>query len=248
MTKLTHSEYIAWDYLENNLAKNPKLTVHKISEKIYVSSATIIRAIQKKGFDGFLDYKNSFKIKSPTVENEFSKNANRFIQKNIEEVTQTINLLEVETLEKAIQLLNQAENILIISEGPSASVARMMTNKLRQLKKNTFEYSDPDYMILFAKRMAPSDLLIAVTMFGETIAINTAAKAAHKNKSRVLALTTNFGSSVAELADCVLLSHRSQAKNIEETEDLSSRMPLEVSSRILLNLYEVSKEDGTIRK
>lgn len=55
---LSSTEQFVWKFIQNNLELVPFLSIVELSERANVSTATIIRALRKKGFTGFSDFKH----------------------------------------------------------------------------------------------------------------------------------------------------------------------------------------------
>ncbi|RZI48407.1 MurR/RpiR family transcriptional regulator [Lactococcus kimchii] len=249
MEKLSDAEMYAWNFLEDNKSKVQRSSITQIAEEGHVSTATIVRSLKKRGFEGFSDYKNQLKRENMTDKRGevrgLSKEANAFVYKNIDEVTRTINLLDAQDLTAVLANLTRAKTIMVIARGPSTGVADDLTHRLQSLGKNAVSrYYDS--MMDYADKLTADDMVIALSSSGNTARLIAAVKKAQKQGARVLTITCNYQSELAQLSDLLLLAYKSKLEKSALLGDAASRMTLELVCRILLDLYAIFEEKGTI--
>ncbi|MQS74843.1 MurR/RpiR family transcriptional regulator [Companilactobacillus halodurans] len=241
--KLSSSEEFLWQYIQENLTDIPNLSIIKLSEDANVSTATIVRTMKKKGYTGYTDFRqqltastqNNFKYKNLEKVDHDIKQA---IFKNKYEVDNTLRMINIGTIEDAIQKIKDSADIYIFARGFSEFIANEMTTKLQLLGKNCIMSSDPNIIITMSKRIKREDLVILITLNGETKELVTGAKNAYKNGVSTLTITTSENSSVAKYSDMILLGFKSQTSYFPDYE-VRSRLPLQVISRILLDSYVI---------
>lgn len=248
MEKLSDAEMYTWDFLEENRSKVQRSSITQIAELGHVSTATIVRTLKKRGFEGFSDYKNLLKRHHQTDQQEIkglSKEANDFIYKNLDEVVRTINLLDGQELSHILEALTTSQTIMIIARGPSTGVADDLTHRLQSLGKNAVSrYFDS--MMDYADKLTADDMVIALSSSGTTPRILAAVKKSKRQGAKVLAITCNYQSELAQLSDFVLLAYKSKLEKSALLGDAASRMTLELICRILLDLYAIYQEKGSI--
>lgn len=59
--KLSDSEQYVWDFIQENIQNIPNYSIVKLSELANVSTATIVRTMKKKGYEGFTAFKHHLK-------------------------------------------------------------------------------------------------------------------------------------------------------------------------------------------
>lgn len=59
--KLSETEQYLWDYIESHILEVPNYSIVKLSEQANVSTATIVRTMKKKGYEGFTAFKHHLK-------------------------------------------------------------------------------------------------------------------------------------------------------------------------------------------
>lgn len=249
MEKLSDAELYTWEFLEGNRGKVQLSSITQIAELAHVSTATVVRTVKKRGFDGYSDYKNSLKRGKAGEQQQrvkgLSEEANAFINKNIEELLQTIHLLDGSDLSKIVQDISKARTIMIIARGPSVSVAGDLAHRLQALGKHAVSRYY-DNMSTYAEELTSADFLIAISVSGETQRILATVKNAQKKKVKTLAMTCNYHSTLTDVSDFVLRANKSKLEKERLIGDNASRMPLEFLCRMLLDLLVIYEEKGSI--
>ena len=220
-----------------------KEAVIKLSEVANVSTATIVRATKKMGYSGYTDFRQSLLVQNK--DNSQYKNLEKVdrdikkaVLKNKYEVDNTLQALNVGTIEDAIQKIQNAENIYIFARGFSEFIAQEMLVKLQLLGKNCVLSFDPNIIVTMSKRIKREDLVIIITLNGETKELVQGAKNAFENGVSTITITTNESSSITKYSEMVLLGYKSQTSYFPDYE-VRSRLPLQVISRILLDSYVI---------
>lgn len=249
MKKLSGAELYCWNYIQDNLSKIPSFSISKISENAHVSLSTVNRTLKKMGYDGYKEFKETVRqTKKERKKNGFSKEVNQAIQKNEVEITRTINQLSAEDIEEAIKLIDHHSHILIFSAGLSSNVAREMMNKLQIFGKDCVSHDDFDYMKFYANRITKGTLVVAISVSGETEEIASALRIAKSHHAKVISLTASATSTIASLGDIRISAYKSKVKEINFGLDVSSRIPLQVVNRILLDAFAIYKNLAPIRE
>lgn len=249
MEKLTTTELYAWNFMEDHSDQLLSSKISEIAELAHCSTATIIRAIKKQGYSGYYEYRlhlKNRKMLHQSARSDFSESSLALIEKNREEINRTLELLSAEEMKKIIVNLNNAKTIYVISAGPTKSVGRYLTNKLQFSGKNCLAIEDQDFMIFHAKKMTANDFLIAISLRGETEELVVTSTIANRKGTTVLSITSEPESTLASLSDFQILSYKSKMEKYNYGTDIASRIPLEVSARVLLDLYAIYKEQHEI--
>ena len=133
--KLTDTESYTWEYLNKNFKDIRQLSISELSELINVSNSTITRTLQKKGYSGFIDFKhimnNKISDELSVLTNEALTDDTRVsVLKSYQEVTRTLNMLDLESLNKAINEMASSKKITIFARGFSEFIATEMQTKI----------------------------------------------------------------------------------------------------------------------
>jgi DNA-binding MurR/RpiR family transcriptional regulator len=241
--KLSSSEKYLWEYIQNNLDDIPNLSIVKLSEDANVSTATIVRTTKKMGYSGYTDFRQQLTIKRKDTQQyknleKVDHDIKQAILKNKYEVDNTLKMLNVGSIEDAIQKIKKSSDIYIFARGFSEFIAQELLVKLQLLGKNCVLSTDPNIIVTMSKRIRREDLVIFITLNGETKELVAGAKNAFDNGVSTLTITTNGEGSIIKYSEMVLLGFKSQTSYFPDYE-VRSRLPLQVISRILLDSYVI---------
>lgn len=242
---LSESERHLLEYIVKHIDAIPNMSIVKLSEEASVSTATIVRLMKKIGYDGFTSFK--YKIKdhvrqaSPDEMNSLDMieaKINSAIKKNEQEVLNTISMLSMGNIEDAIQKLYHSSKIYIFARGFSEMIAKEMAIKFQLTGKNCEMHNDPNIIKLISKRIKKTEIVIFVSLNGETEELVEACKNLKMRNVSTITLTAGIDSSLAELSEIVLLGYKGTQSFFPDFE-VRSRLPLQVLARILLDAYVI---------
>ncbi|WP_432723734.1 MurR/RpiR family transcriptional regulator [Staphylococcus equorum] len=243
--KLSESDKYLVEYIENNYSEIMDISIIKLSENANISTSTIVRCMKKLDYKGFTDFKYQIASKDANKFSEPLKHLERIdsqiqaaIVKNQEEVDKTIRYLNYTIIEDAISAIKYSKKISILARGFSEHISNEMTVKLQLLNKHTEEHNDPNIIKIKAESFNQDDLVIFISLNGETEELIKAAKLCKKNNVKTICLTTNKDSRLYNLCDINLVGFKSD-KTYIPTYEVRSRLPLQVLSRVLLDAYTI---------
>lgn len=240
---LSDSEKYLWDFINKNLQLIPSYSIVKLSEEANVSTATIVRAMKKKGYEGFTSFKHHLKEQSNTSINfagveKIDAEIKRAILKNEQEVIRTINMLDSGIIEDAIQKIQASQRIVIFARGFSEFIAQEMTIKFQLSGKYCEVHTDPNLIKSISNKVNKDDIVIIISLNGETVELVTAAENCLKNELSTITFTANPTSTLAKISEIVFLGFKSEGSYFPEYE-VRSRLPLSIMARILLDSYAI---------
>ncbi len=126
-------------------------------------------------------------------------------QKNVASLEATEQLLNKDSVDACVKLLEHSRVIDLFGIGASLLVARDFQLKLLRVDKPCNLSGDWHTQLLYAKNMRPSDLAVAISYSGLTKEVVTCAKIAKENGATVIAITRNSpGTDLVRYADRTL--------------------------------------------
>lgn len=145
--RLTHSQKIVANYVEENYEEIAFSTLEELSAKIGVSTTTVIRFARELGYSGFSEMQDGIKKEiqtkgslpdrleraAVTAGNDLLSEAFSTDVKNIQE---TLAGLHPDDLSRAIELISGAENIYVLGMRSSFSLAHYLVSRLGEIKRN----------------------------------------------------------------------------------------------------------------
>ena len=117
-----------------------KLSITEIAAATYSSASTVSRTIKKCGFDGIAEIRYILSSKSNYAED--GKLVNQIMKNLLLECQETIEGLEVNTIQQVIHHIKTAKRIYIVARGTTTSVARYFELQLHLLGYNEFVLED----------------------------------------------------------------------------------------------------------
>jgi RpiR family transcriptional regulator, carbohydrate utilization regulator len=231
---LSAAQKVIADFIFNNSEKVIMLSIGELASECNTSQPTIMRFLTKLDFSSYQVFK--IKLAQEFSTNNDAQNIYESIRSNdtIEEIRQKVimstvksiddlnNLLEVEDLNKSIDLIYQAKKILFIGVGDSASIAQDGFHKFLRLGLNAFYNENLHIMHVCCAQADKNDVIILVSNSGESIEIINCASLAKENNSKIIALTSYKTSSLTKFVDIILLSSANERKY--HTDSMVSRI------------------------
>lgn len=241
MKELTVTEAYIWKYLNANYQEVVTKSISELGELINVSNASITRTLKKKGYDGFSDFKYALSQNhNNTLTILNTENLNQetrvSILKSYQEVTKTLNNIDLNTLDIAVKQLKIAQRIFIFACGFSQLLGEEMKIKLQLLNKYCELHSDPNIIRPISKRLKSTDFVIFISLNGETNALKDAAINCKQLNINHLLITANASSSLCQLTNLQLKAFKTELTYFPDVE-VHSRLPLYIIGRLLLDNY-----------
>lgn len=240
---LSSSEKYLVEYIKSHLDQISQLSIVQLSLEASVSTATIVRAMQKLGYGGFTSFKIRLKdehaenIKFTAVEKVDHK-IKEAIFKNEREVVQTIGMLDSGTIEDALQKMIHADKIMLFARGLSELIGKEMMIKLQLLGKYSEMHDDPNIIRTISKRLRPTDLVMFISLNGRTEELVEAARNCKASGISTITLTANRNSPLCDLSEISIVGYKSQISYFPDYE-VHSRLPIMVIARIILDAYVI---------
>jgi RpiR family carbohydrate utilization transcriptional regulator len=206
------------------------LSMAQVAQACGVSDTTVLRFCRNAGFQGYLDLKLSIArdLTGPTqiihddiVEgDEPAAIARKVFLSNIQALYDTLEVLNEEALNQAVNLLDQAKLILIIGVGTSGPIVQSMYNQFFRLGLNCKAQTDSYLQLMEVALLGPGDVVVAISQTGSsTDPILTLAEA-RRNGASTICITGNAQSPLTQHADVTLLSVAQETR----AETIASRI------------------------
>jgi DNA-binding MurR/RpiR family transcriptional regulator len=244
--KLSGTERYLIDYIKQHLDDIPKISIVKLSNNANVSTATIVRTMQKLGYSGFTSFKIHLKdefdsISDFSIVEKIDEKIHEAILKNEQEVTKTIQLLDSGTIEDALQKIIHSRKITIFARGFSVLIAKEMMIKFQLLGKNCELHDDPNIIKTISKRIDKKDIVIFISLNGKTKELVEAANNCQENSVSTILLTANQNSPLYDLSEISFVGFKSEKSYFPDYE-VRSRLPIQVMARVILDAYAIRTE------
>ena len=145
--KLTHSQKVVANYVDENYEDIAFSTLEELAEKIGVSTTTVIRFARALDYSGFSEMQDSIKKEIQTkgslpdrLERAVVSSGNDLLEEafstDIKNIQLTLAGLHADDLEKAIEMISGANKIYVLGMRSSFSLAHYMVSRLGEIKRN----------------------------------------------------------------------------------------------------------------
>ncbi|XXN62359.1 MurR/RpiR family transcriptional regulator [Enterobacter ludwigii] len=188
------------DFLLSQPDRARHLSSQKLAEESGVSQSSVVKFAQKLGYKGFPALKLALSESMAdrdaiTVHNHILSDdplkvvGEKLLTEKISAIRATLDINSEEKLLQTLQLLKNANRILLVGIGASGLVAKDFSWKLMKIGINAVAEQDMHALLASVQAMAPGDVLLAISYTGERREINLAAQEAVQVGADVLAFT-----------------------------------------------------------
>lgn len=191
-----------------------ELGVVEFASRAGCSEATVVRLARRLGYEGFPELKRDFaEFEPPLPYRDLAPGdapeavARKVFANSVQALTDTLETLDWQQYGRAVDALLRAERLAFFGLGNAAVVAREAYQKFLRVGVVCYTAEDADLqLIMVNSQLAADDLLVAISYSGESRPIIAAARQALARGIAVLAITNFPRSTLAKVADLVLLT------------------------------------------
>jgi DNA-binding MurR/RpiR family transcriptional regulator len=191
-------------------------TTAQVAARAGVSAPSVVRAARAIGFNGFTELKLEIARARGTTEffapsAALAENASTAavletsIRAGADALTALGGALDADALEAAVGAVRGAGQVLAVGAGTSAAVAADAVFRLRALGVRTSGIADHESAMIAARLLGPGDVVLAVSSTGRTSSTVAVADAANAAGATLIAITNQYGTPLAVLADIALV-------------------------------------------
>lgn len=198
----TDKERSIADYILKEGSNIRNMNISVLAATVGVSDGTITRFCKKTGLKSFAELK--IQLGSAGTGNKIPDSGGLETQvydfyKNV--IEHSNQMMDKKALEYLAEQIIEADNIYIFGVGSSGLTACETMLRLSRMGFHVQSVTDSHLMLIYSSIMGPGDLVIAVSISGETAEVVNAVRAAKQNGARSICLTSFTGSTAAQCAD-----------------------------------------------
>lgn len=160
---------------------------------------------------------------------------------NIQAIENTVDVLDGEELQKAIDLLSKARVIAVYGIGASGLVAMDFKQKLTRINRWCEAAYDKDTQVTIAANLSRADVAFGISYSGQTKDIIDSLKVAKENGAKVITLTRSGTNPTSSLAD-VKLHTTSLERNVRSGATSSRIAQLNVIDVLFFGVMKLDQE------
>lgn len=210
----TNTEKKLAEYILNNSKKVVSLSAQELAKNADISPAAVVRFSKSLGYKGFTALKVDLARNSGENEKEIDitiepdESTEAIVKKigksNTNTIKETLNLINIEKISSAIDILCNAKNIYLFGIGASGLVAIDFQYKLLRINKQVVYQNDPHIQLASSVHIGPGDVALGISYGGESKEVNLGIKKAKENGAKTIAITKYNKNTLSKLGDIVL--------------------------------------------
>lgn len=252
--ELANAERKVVQFLSENATDVVRMSVTEVADRSGTSEATVVRVCKKTGFSGFQEFKIQLAqdfiapVKAiheeVAVDDSLGTIIEKVFQANIVALEDTLARLREDDVERAVQLLSEAEQVLLCGVGNSGLIALDAQQRWLRLGLQVSTEVAGHSQAVRAALLGPKDVLVAISHSGSSRDVLEAAKIAIGNGSRLIAITHSGKSPLAEIADVIL--YTAARETAFKTEAMSSRIAMQTILDMLFVALAIPRHERVI--
>jgi RpiR family carbohydrate utilization transcriptional regulator len=225
MPKLQGEEKLLGEYILLNHENVPKLSLVQLAEEADVHPSAVVRFCDEVGCEGFHALHTALAEIDSVAASVFFEQVDGF---DLEHITnsvfqdvkrmleETMASLSMEEMQRAIDAILAADQIVVIGMGTSGSTAQEFVYRLQWIGVSCKQYVDPHRQLMAVSLLDENDLVVAVSHSGRTRNVVNALKLAKERGAKTLCITDFTHSPLTEYADiCLYAVHIENTLGVE---------------------------------
>lgn len=225
------------DFIVRNADELPSLTISAVAQACGTSKSMVVQLCKAAGFKGYKDLCSQLLVQKALDEQRGEEPelyedlhpgatsgqiAQAVIRQEVLSLQATLDLVEPEALDRAVEIIRHADRILMLGVGGSAMAAMDMHNKLSRIGLNSRFNQDVHCQLLETSGLTEKSVAIAVSFSGRTKDLIEACELSREMGAKVISITRPGKNPIADLSDV----------NLPAASDEGLRRVTTMSSRI----------------
>lgn len=195
-------------------------SITELAEKSGTSEPTVIRFCRKLGLGGYMELRLNLARDLPsakyifenvTTEDSLPEIAGKVMNAHIEAISNTLNKLNIEVIDSAVELLLSARRIEFYGFGGSAIVAKDAYHKFFRLGIHCSAQDDSHMQVMSASLLTPEDVIVVISHTGSSKDLIDSTKIAVNSGAKVIGIIGNENAPLLKYCDIALSAHSQEA-------------------------------------
>ncbi len=191
--------------------------IAEIAKLADVSQPTVIRFCRSLGFSGLADFKLKFagsltgtipvrhsQVRMTDSTHDLSA---KVIDNTVSAILKFRDQLDVNSIDRAIEILRKAKRVEFYAMGNSRVVALDGQHKFFRFRIPTSSYGDSHLFSLAAELLGPGDVVIAISTTGQLPELLSAVETARAAGADVIAITSSKSALARKASICLAVDH-----------------------------------------
>jgi DNA-binding MurR/RpiR family transcriptional regulator len=248
---LTKSEKRIANFFRKNQNEVAFFSASQVADRLQISEATVVRFARTMGYASYpamrATFQESFRHRithSSRIRsrlNDMRETGDIFERLTVTEIdylTQALETVSREELDKAVNLIQKRQRIFVFGTGPSITLVDLMEIRLRRFGKDIFPLRSAGREVLESLiAIGPNDLLFVICFFDFNPALKLVLDYANEVGCPVIMLTDTLDSIIGDKADVVLAAKRGPVSEFH-----SLVVPMTIINTLLLSVANQQQE------
>lgn len=242
------------DYILQHPGSMVQNTISDLSAELNVAGSTLFQFSKKLGYSGFKDLKMAILVEESSFsttsihenikidDNELTI-AQKVFDSNIKTLTDTKNILQLDNLKKAAEIISTSNTLYFFGVGGSEILAKDAYHKFLRSPISVRHSTDYHIQLVEASLLTPKDCAICISHTGKSKETIKIAEIIKKVGAKLIVITSHASSPLAKIGDMVFISI---SEEIEfHSEALSSRLAqLSILDSLYVILMFMNKDES----
>lgn len=256
MPTFSKSQKLISRYILDNYDKAAYMTASKLGSVVKVSESTVVRYAIELGFAGYPEFQHSLQEIVRTRLTSFQRMEvtnsligdgdvlTKVLLSDIEKIKRTLEEIDREAFEEAVERIVKAKNIYIIGMGSASVLARALNISLRMIFDDVRLIVEASGSEIYEQIMSigEGDVIIAASFPRYSRRVVNAVSFARDSGADVIALTDSTVSPIAPYADQILYAKSDMASFAD-----SLAAPLSVINALVVAVSRKKQDELTVR-
>ncbi len=208
--KLTKSQKRLAEYIATSYQEAAFMTASRLAHTVLVNEATVIRFAQRLGYPGYPELAHDLqemvhselRARAPTAIADGQEVLLAVLGSELDALQRAVGRITPEFARQVGDLLNHAERVLVVGQGISAPLARLMGASLRELGVRAEDpAADPLSLAVALEGVTAGYMVIGISAAGECWEVANALRYANEQGAHTLALASSPIAPVAQAAE-----------------------------------------------
>ncbi len=248
---LTKSEKMIANFLRKNQEESAFLSAGEIAKRLELSEATLVRFARTLGFCSYPAMRavlqenfrrrvtHSARLRGRL--DEVRQNGGifeRLTATEIDYLTQALDSIDREQLDKAVDLIRTHNKIFVFGLGPSISLVDLMEIRLHRFGKEVVPLKAYGREVIDSMLvMKPGDLVFVICFFDQNTTLQLVLDYSRKVGATIIMLTDTLDTILGDKADVILSARRGPVGEFH-----SLVVPMTVINALLLSVASIDQE------
>ena len=241
---------IADFFIQNR--KKMDFSAKSISEKLYVSEASLSRFAKKCGYRGYREFVYQYEETFVEKQESMTGNTRMILNAYQELLNKTYSLVDEAQIARIGRYLNQSDRVFVCGRGSSGLTAEEMELRFMRIGVDIDSIKDTDLMRMQAVFQDSNSLVFGISISGEKEDVLYLLREAHRRGAKTVILTAKNRGIFEEFCDEIVLLP--SLRHLNHGNVISPQFPILVMLDIMYSYYvgqdKFAKEllhDNTLR-